>query len=209
MDLRIRFVMNIMINIILIITGCIGIFLLDNITAIYLFFLIGLIAIGIKSMFNLFNMMGKVIDKDWTKIFDLRKKLDEEEKYIGSFITKFKLKIIDIDKEVHFTSDYEFIKMFKTAECLMIVIKKIKENDDLTKYEDLIDGRITSMITVLKEYENFWDNYFASREGTNKISEEILKKEQQEYDMIKNKYDILKRLQFLEMEFAKIVIYKS
>ena len=57
-----------------------------------------------------------MIDKDWTKIFDLRKKLDEEEKYIGSFITKFKLKIIDIDKEVHFTSDYEFIKMFNTAE---------------------------------------------------------------------------------------------
>ena len=153
--------------------------------------------------------MDKVIDKDWTKIFDLRKKLDEKEKYISSFITKFELKIIDIDKEVHFTSDYEFTTMFNTAECLMIVIEKIKEIDDLTKYEDLIDERITSMITALKEYENFWDNYFTLRKGTNKISEEILKKEQQEYDMIKNKYNILKMLQFLEMEFAKIVIYKS
>ena len=91
----------------------------------------------------------------------------------------------------------------------MIIIEKIKKSNDLTKYENLIDNRITFMITMLKEYENFWDNYFTSREGTNNVSEEILKKEQQEYDMIKNKYDILKRLQFLEMEFAKIVIYKS
>lgn len=209
MDLRIKLVLNIIINIILIIIGCIGIFLLDDIIAIFLFFLIVLIAIGVKSLFNLFNMMDKMIDKDWKKIFNLRKKLDEEEKYIGSFIYKFKTKIIDIDKEIHFTSDYEFVKMFNTAECLMLVVKKIKENDDLTKYEDLIDERITSMITVLKEYENFWDKYFTSREGTNKISEEILKKEQQEYDMIENKYNILKMLQFLEMEFAKIVIYKS
>lgn len=205
MDLRIKLVLNIIINIILIITGCIGIFLLDDIIAIFLFFLIGLIVIGVKSMLSLFN----VINKDWKKIFNLRKKLDEEEKYIDSFIYKFKIKIINIDKEIHFTSDYEFIKMFNTAECLMIVVEKIKENDDLTKYEDLIDERITSMITALKEYENFWDNYFTLREGINNISEEILKKEQQEYDMIKNKYDILKMLQFLEMEFAKIVIYKS
>ncbi|WP_304052103.1 hypothetical protein [Megamonas hypermegale] len=60
----------------------------------------------------------------------------------------------------------------------MIIIEKIKKSNDLTKYENLIDNRITFMITMLKEYENFWDNYFTSREGTNNVSEEILKKEQ-------------------------------
>lgn len=60
----------------------------------------------------------------------------------------------------------------------MIIIEKIKKSNDLTKYENLIDNRITFMIIMLKEYENFWDNYFTSREGTNNVSEEILKKEQ-------------------------------
>lgn len=205
MNLRTIFIMYIICTI-LITISTIGMFLLDKNSSVL--FMLGLIIVDMITLTLMFELY-KLIDKDWTKIFDLQKKIDEEKKYIDYFIEKFKIKIICIDNEIHFTSAYEFETIFNTAESLMIIIEKIKKSNDLTKYENLIDNRITFMIIMLKEYENFWDNYFTSREGTNNVSEEILKKEQQEYDMIKNKYNILKILQFLEMEFAKIVIYRS
>lgn len=149
---------------------------------------------------------------DWVKGSTLKEKLDWEQEYIYKLNMKFKdyklnnnLKVSKSD--IYFITFNEFQKTLTVIRRLYNIIDIIKIRDDFTKYANLINKQIPLAIKALKIYEKFFDNYFTLRELIEIPDPEVvLKKERQNYHVIKTKYDVSKLLKIIEVEFAHCLI---
>lgn len=176
----------------------------------FIFSTIGLVYSTLKDIYKKYKHKKSSID--WVKGSTLKEKLDWEQEYIYKLNMKFKdyklnnnLKVSKSD--IYFITFNEFKKTLTVIRRLDNIIAIIKIRDDFTKYANLINKQIPLAIKALKIYEKFFDNYFTLRELIEIPDPEVvLKKERQDYHVIKTKYDISKLLKIIEVEFAHCLI---
>lgn len=160
----------------------------------------------------LFDFLKELRDFHQTGGVNLKEKLDCSLEYIYKLNQKFdghyrlnnNLKVNKSD--IYFITFNEFKKILTVIQRLEYILVIINVKNDFTKYNNLINKQIPLAIKALKIYEKFFDDYFTLRDVLIEIPEAILKKEQQNYHLIKTKCDISRMLEIIEVEFAQCLI---